>query len=143
MFRSRLAPRSRSAIVWALSCDNVIQKAIWKMDVADDVTKRKLESWKLVSELEGSVMKCAMDIHGSHVIQKAINVADDVTKGKLISELEGSIMKCARLQIFMDLATDVHGFYVIQKAIDLADDVTKGKLMSELVGSVAVGGKDE
>ena len=36
-------------------------------------------------------MDLATDVHGFYVIQKAINLADDVTKGKLMSELVGSV----------------------------------------------------
>jgi hypothetical protein len=53
------------------------------LDVADDITRGKV-----ISELEGSVMKCATSAYGSHVILKALDVADDITRGKLISEIK-------------------------------------------------------
>ena len=103
-----------------------------------------------------------MDVYGSPVIEKALDVADKITKRKLISELEGSVVKCAmnygarviqsaimkaddvtKRKLISELegsvvkvATDVHGFHVIRKVLNIANDVTKGKVMSELVGII-------
>ncbi len=51
----------------------------------DEVTRGKL-----ISELQGTVVKVATDMHGFHVIREAINTADDITKSRLISELVGN-----------------------------------------------------
>ena len=60
----------------------MIEKAILE---ADEVTRGKL-----ITELEGSVVKVGTDLHGYHVIREAVNTADDVTRRKLILELVGN-----------------------------------------------------
>ena len=67
-------------------------------------SKDQIQCFGMVWALEGSVMNCATDTHGNHVIRKAFDVADGVTNAKLISELAGSVMKCAM---------DSHGSHVV------------------------------
>nr|GEX40445.1 pumilio homolog 4 [Tanacetum cinerariifolium] len=88
----------------------------------------------MVTELDGSVMKCVRDQNGNHVIQKCIECVPQEQIQFIVSSFIGQVVS---------LSSHPYGCRVIQRVLEHCDDPNTQLVMDEILNSVYTLAQDQ